>query len=78
MNELTGNSGVLVDIRKIIEQGKRQIFAHGVIFPSDEFFVYVSTDIFLHLLNSLIISCKNNINVEIRQIICTKVLNSDK
>ena len=27
MNELTGNSGVLVDIRKIIEQGKRQAYA---------------------------------------------------
>lgn len=41
-------------------------------------FVDISTDIFLHLLNSLIISCKNNKNVEIRQIICAKVLNSDK
>ena len=27
MNELTGNSGVLVDIRKIIEQGRRQAYA---------------------------------------------------
>lgn len=27
MKDLTGNSGVLVDIRKIIEQGRRQIYA---------------------------------------------------
>ena len=50
----------------------------GIVFPSDEFFVDISTDIFLHLLNYLIISCKNNKNIEIRQINCTKMLNSDK
>ena len=35
----------------------------------------ISADIFLHLLNCLIISCKDNKNVEIRQIICVKLSN---